>query len=567
VTGTFLYLTGRSLKNRLRVRLQRLRQPRYLAGLVVGLVYLYWVVVRNQIRSSGPAMDGLARLEPYARDIVAGGAVLLWCLVVLAWLWPFGSEPWTFTRAEVQFFFTAPVTRRQLLNYKLLRSQLGVLFGVFVASIFSGAARAAASGRWSFVIGGWLLFATLQLHLRGAGLTKSSFSAPASRVPVHAWVSAAIVASLSALLLGVLGYTVRAAGGFTVTAWAGAVLQAARGGGLASVALWPFAALVRPIFATSPSAFASALPPALAVAAVNYWWVLQSDASLEQAAIAAERRRADKHGPPQPVVRPAPFTLGPAGRPEVAVLWKNTILLGRYLSLAVVVRVLIPIVVLASVIGLRSKGSALAPLLMMLVVVTTVVGPYLVRNDLRHDMPRLQVLKTWPVTGRELVLGELLAPTVVLSALAWFLLAVALALAPPWRYGPSDVIGRAAVALGAAVLAPVLIAGQVLIQNAAVVLFPGWIPTGGSRPRGVEAMGQNMLMLAATLLALALGVAPALALAGGLGFLLYQVVGWFAVLPSAVLLAFALAGETALVVTWLGRVLDRTDPGQVEAAE
>ena len=86
------------------------------------------------------------QLGPHAPDIVAGGAVLLWIGVVLVWLWPFPSQPWTFQPAEVQFFFTAPVTRRRLLNYKLLRSQLGVLFTVLMIAIFSGAARAAAPG-------------------------------------------------------------------------------------------------------------------------------------------------------------------------------------------------------------------------------------------------------------------------------------------------------------------------------------------------------------------------------------------------------------------------------------
>ena len=49
------------------------------------------------------------------------------------------------------------------------------------------------------------------------------------------------------------------------------------------------------------------------------------------------------------------------------------------------------------------------------------------------------------------------------------------------------------------VLAAILLA-QLVIQNGTVILFPGWIPTGPTRPRGIEAMGQQMLMFAGTIL-------------------------------------------------------------------
>ncbi len=102
---------------------------------------------------------------------------------MLVWLWPFPSQPWTFSAAEVQFFFTAPVTRRRLLNYKLLRSQIGVLFTVLMIAFFSGAARAAAAGQWSFVLGGWIFFTIIQLHILGALLTKLAFRTPMAKVP------------------------------------------------------------------------------------------------------------------------------------------------------------------------------------------------------------------------------------------------------------------------------------------------------------------------------------------------------------------------------------------------
>jgi hypothetical protein len=567
VTGAFLYLTGCSNKNRVLRRLRRLREPRYLTGLVVGLVYLYWFIFRNQMRSARHQGEGLAAFASFAPDIVAIGALALWALALAAWLWPFGSRTWTFSGAEVHFFFTAPVTRRALLNYKLLRSQLGLLFGVAIAALFSGAARAAALGRWSFVLGGWLLFATIYLHVLGANLTKGSLRAPGSKVPSLAWASAAVMLLVSSAVVGT--YAVQAPA--LMSRPPGEALRgivAASRTGIAALALWPFVAVISPMFAAGPSAFLRALIPALAVVAANYWWVLTSDAQLEQAAAAAERRpTSGRRGLPTPVVRAAPFELAPLGRLETAILWKNTILFGRYVSVATLVRVLIPVVVLAAVIGLNQKGGSLAPLALMFAGFTTLLGPYSVRNDLRMDLPRLPVLKTWPINGRELLIGELLAPTLVLSVAVWFLLAVAFALAPTWNAGPVDTLGRAAVAIAGAVLAPMLIVGQLIIQNAAVVLFPAWIVTGGARARGVEAMGQRMLMMAGTLLSLAVGVLPAAAVAAGLGWLFYLLLGWPGVVPAAIVFAGILLVEAALVLTWLGRVLERTEPAQVEAVE
>lgn len=566
MTHAFLYLTACSLKNRLRRRLRRLREPRYLAGLVVGLLYLYWFVVRNQMRAPRRGRADLTWLTSFAPDIVVGGAVLLWVVAVLVWLWPFAARTWTFTAAEVQFFFTAPLTRRQLLNYKLLRSQVGLLFSVLIASLFTGAARAAVAGRWSLLLGGWLLFAAIFLHVLGANLTKSSFRAPASRVPWLAWASATLMIVVSGLLCGTYLVHARALVSRPLNDAIFGIVELGRVGA-ASFALWPFRAVLAPIFAATPSAFARALGPALVVLVLNYVWVLWSDANLEDAASAAEQRQAQGRSAPAPVVRPAPFSLAARGRVETAILWKNTILLGRYVSLRLVVRVLIPVVVMAVVFGLNSKGGSLAPLLLMLTVFATVVGPFMIRNDLRHDLQRLPVLKTWPISGRELLLGELLAPIFLLSAIVWFLLAVTLALSPAWKDGPIDVVGRAALLVSVGLLAPMLIAGQVIIQNAAVILFPGWIATGGARARGIEAMGQNMLMFAGTLLALGVGVLPASAVAGGLGYVLYLFLGWPGLLPAAVLLASILVVEAGLVVIWLGRVLERTDPAQVEIAE
>jgi uncharacterized oligopeptide transporter (OPT) family protein len=147
------------------------------------------------------------------------------------------------------------------------------------------------------------------------------------------------------------------------------------------------------------------------------------------------------------------------------------------------------------------------------------------------------------------------------------LLAVALALSRGFGWGWASFADRVALALVAGLVAPVLIAAQLLLQNAAVILFPGWIPTGGARPRGIEAMGQQMLMFAGTLLAFVVGVLPAAVASLLAGLVLYAIAGVPGLVPAGVLFMAVLSVEGALAAMLLGRMLERTEPSQVEAGE
>ena len=70
-----------------------------------------------------------------------GGALALFVIVLLAWIIPHERAALTFTEAEVAFLFPAPVTRRTLIHFKLLRSQLGIFFTTLLLTLFSRAIR------------------------------------------------------------------------------------------------------------------------------------------------------------------------------------------------------------------------------------------------------------------------------------------------------------------------------------------------------------------------------------------------------------------------------------------
>ena len=67
-----LYLSRRSLANATRRRLARLRQPKYLIGFALGVLYYYWLIARPRSGAAG----GAAGL-PGAGPPSAGHAVIL----------------------------------------------------------------------------------------------------------------------------------------------------------------------------------------------------------------------------------------------------------------------------------------------------------------------------------------------------------------------------------------------------------------------------------------------------------------------------------------------------------
>jgi hypothetical protein len=186
------------------------------------------------------------------------------------------------------------------------------------------------------------------------------------------------------------------------------------------------------------------------------------------------------------------------------------------------------------------------------------LGPQLLRLDFRHDLPQADILKTFPMRGWQIALGEILAPVFVLIAVQWLLLLVGSGLVfyLPGKY---EVLFLA-IALGAACLLPVLDFLLLLIPNAAVLLFPSWIQTGKDSPRGIEATGQRLIFAIGQLLVLLLVLLPAAAAFVGVFFLLYFAFGPATAVPLASLAAtIILAAEAGLGVMLLGKLFERFD--------
>jgi hypothetical protein len=129
------------------------------------------------------------------------------------------------------------------------------------------------------------------------------------------------------------------------------------------------------------------------------------------------------------------------------------------------------------------------------------------------------------------------------------------------------VVNRVSYGLAALLIAPALILVQLLVQNAMAILFPAWVVVGATRSRGVDVMGQRLVMQAGIWLTLLLAVVPAALVAGVVAAGVYWATGVLPVVLAAAVGAAVIFSECLLATEALGRALDRADVGSIEPTE
>lgn len=540
-SGCALLMTS-TLRNFAASQLRRLRRPRYLVPAALFLLYLSWVV-RMSAGMTAKGMPWETLVERLAEPVAASSLALLFAP---AWVLGQPVPRLGFTEAEIQFLFAAPATRRQVVHYALVKAILlsAIPAGVLTLLVISrGPGRAAA-----VAVGVWVAFSAGTLHGMGASLARAWVHRRASGLGLRAIQAGGLL-----LLAGAVGR---------------ATLAGSIDAGPLSWLLWPARALVRPALAPDPAAFLRALPPAALLLALHYAWVLASAIRFEDPAVeAAERltRRVEvlRAGGKSALLvagksRAIPFRLSASARPETALAWKGLIGISRSLALRIVLAVVPVTVAGAMAAGLLLGGGSLANVGNMAGVyaavflfVVLLVGPTVTGGGVAGDLGRLDFLRALPLPGSRIVLGQALAPAILL-AVFWTALVPAAAFLLPLRLGGLE---RACLALALAEVGPPLLLFAVLLQAAPVVAWPGW--TAGSGPL---AMGRMLLGSLAQLIALPLLSLPA-AMAGtvlvGVG---HRLVGWPAVPVAAAVTAALLVGEVAIAAGMVGRAFDAVDP-------
>jgi putative ABC exporter len=569
VIRVFTYLAWRSTYNRVARQARQLRNPRYLAALAFGLTYL-WIIAVDQRPDRPPQILVGARWLELVGAIGVIGALL--------WGWIFGVERrvLAFSPAEVTFLFSGPVTRRGLVQYKLLRNQILILFNSLLWTLILARERFGASP-WLRAISIWVLLTTISFHRLGASFVRTSLLEHGRIALRHRIVSLVLLGSL---LIGV-AWSVQNALPDLAAGWAGGLttfldaLTDASDRPLPRVLLAPFRAMVRPLAAHTLGDWVHAAGPALCLLVLHYIWVIRADAAFEEAAAEASLRRARlsarASATPSLAHRrlPALFRLAPLGWPAQAILWKNLLAVVRTRRARNTAAALAVAAMVAGLLSFEAGGSV-ADVAGWLAAtwagLSVVIGPQWVRNDLRSDLLKLDLLRSYPLAGRAVLAAETAASTAVLTALQIGLLLVAyFAFLGNTHMYPSLGLRTLALATAVACLPGINYLG-LLIQNGAALLFPAWIHLGSGRPGGVEALGQNMLIIVAYSALLGVG----LALPGMLALLVFALlrdsVGWWAIGPGVAVLLAGIAVEVAALLRWLGGVFESTDPAGAEIA-
>lgn len=506
MTSAAFFLITHNFKNRFVRSVQRLRQPRYVLGLLVAIVYFWSILFRRA------AVSDIRYLRSGGVNdvVVLVASVIVLLFLIGSWAMP-GDEPGLiFTEAEIQFFFAGPVSRRQLLAYKVLRSQVQNVFTAIIFAFFAF--------RGSHFLGMWLALGVLNLYF-----TFVSFARARLKQSGIGWLWRLAAVAVVVTIIGMIAtHQLQGEANAIVQAFKGphqqpmlnALTRIAWAPPLGSFLYLP-ALFGRTVYAPAPFLSAALL---VLFGLTCFFLTTQLDVSFEDASIVASQRaltrrarmRGMRSGRSTVAVHRFPplFQLAERGRPEVAVFWKNLIGMTRISSVSVLL-IGLPLAFVAamSIFGRRHGIPDLLGIMgLMLAGAFVFLGPMAVRIDLRTDIVRLDIIKAFPLSAEALVAAELAAPLVVISAFELLTLLISVFSLQFGRHY-FEFFSTPEFIVCAFVFIVPTIAIQLLIQNALVVLFPAWNMTTTSRDFG--AMGQRLLFLIGNIATLGVAFIPA----------------------------------------------------------
>ncbi len=572
--GTFAYVTARSFKNRFLSQLRRLRQPQYLIASVLGVGYFGWLLTKGMGQGLFARVGGSAS-GSQEQVVVFVLSSLIYLVLVLPWAFPSAEAGVVFSEPEIDFLFSAPLTRRQVLVFKVLRSQSRLLFTALMGWILGTHGRANFPGLWIMLISLHLYlmfvsFARARLRVAGIGFLR------------RLGVVLVLVGGTAWALVRSLAPVYHSATGPFEDFQSTAVLFPGIGEALASGPIRYFLAFPR-IFASAVLAHGTietlTYCGIVALLGLAFFYVAsQLDVAFEDASIKASRRRAEEVATKQERASgravvfqrfPAFIQLAETGRPGFGIVWKNSIAAARsvvpLLLLVLTIMIIFPVVA-AFVAGPESSYSILMTLGMMGLGFVAVAGPLYFRTDLRTDLRYLETLKVLPIRGREIVLMEVLSTALIMFLFELcFVLMTVMGMSKTLPSDVFDLIVRwSPVAIVLIVPLGVL---QITIQNGAALVIPAWVIPERGETAGIERIGRTIALFLAHVLSVAIVLIPAALVFGLVLFLAVLVLGMtpeagaIASIPAAALIV----GEIAFLIHVLGQRFERMEPGDVAA--
>lgn len=528
-----LLLKGRA---KIRLLLRRMRRPKSafftLAGVAVTILYAVPAFVTG-LSAPDPQPETLGVYFP-------GMALLMLLTYLLAMR---GAQALAFPPEDIEFLFSAPFTRAQVLTYRLTAVLTGQIFIALFITVIGlrwtttfPVALAAVLLTILFIYLISLLYA-LVVHI----LFSSMYS----------WVRRAVGLAVAATLI------------LAAWAWLPGALSDPEGTGFDRILRSPLY-----IYATAPfipfrnllvstSLFNEGLPwlaACLLVDGVLLYAVYALDrrsADVVLAASQAQQQRIERfrktggftvHSSASRIRVPVPPRAGGAG----TLAWRHVIRLLRIMfgSFAVVSLTVVLLAFVALYVYTRydvaDYREAAWPVAFFLGVYLTLVGSFAMRFDFRSDLDHMDWLKCLPLKPVVIAAGQVVTP--VLCATAFQLLIFSVALAVNWQPGYAALVFAFAIPLN------ILIFG---VENTLFLLYPVRLQTTPGDPHLV---GRQLVVAAVKMLVIGFAVG----IAGVSGALVHLVTGSLPV--SAILAWIVLVPMSLSTIPAVAWAFDRFDP-------
>jgi hypothetical protein len=580
VIGALLYCRALSLRNRLAAAVKRLRQPKYLMSFVAGAFYIYFFFFR---RMHFPAGRGTALEMSPALVVELGGFVLLAFLFVnTIFIWSAAAPEarLKFSEAEIAFLFPAPLSRRRLIHFNLLSAEVTVLFSSLLLTLIFDRFQYLGGNAFTHAVGWWLILSTISLFQNA--MRFAAAQAIERFGPTVKRRALSVLAVLALVAIRGLYLTAHAPGKINPLALGDTMqfLVDWLHAGIGAAVDKPFAWVVAPFAAPTAARFLLALGPALLVPAVCYATIVSLQVSFREGSIATAEMRSQQKAAQrasgsrggvlqrQPKAKRSPFKLHPSGRPEMAFLWKNLIGIQSWFNLRIVFSFMVVCLVVVLNLTRHTGGtlqSSTPSLVLTLAAIggfyVVLLGPQLVRQDLRSDLHNADLLKAYPIRGWQIVGGQMLTPALLLSLLLWVASLAAgwafLALAHGSQTFTERLVGLFCVW---AIIPPVTLL-QLVIPNGAALLFPAWHQNTRTRGGGIEAIGQRLIFTFGQFLAVVVALIPAavaapLIVVAAIGLNAGTIAG---LLAATLFVLAVVTGEVWVGLWWLGGRFEKLD--------
>ena len=454
---------------------------------------------------------GSGWLEAYVPIMMLGMCLLT--LVTSA-----GERAIYFSPGEVDFLFSGPFGRRELLAYKVVGMMIGILFSSVIFSVFF--LPHASSWIASFV-GVTLALLFIQLFSMALLLTGQMMAEHA-----YTRLRKAVLLAFGLVLAVALGpaLAARGAGNFGE-----AILQAQQHPAL-KYALLPLAPFTKTIAASA--LFPDLLLWASAAAGLNvllFLFILWLDAEYREAAIGVSQRvysrmqRAQRSGM-------APTGAYAKGRvPQLPywggagpIAWRQLTNALRNAKSVMMVLLLVALAIGIPTVAKGNTGAQIWPIAGGILMWLTVFVSMMIRFDFRMDIEQMDWLKMLPVRPWAMVLGQLAVPVLICSVLQVALVAVT-----------TSIAGHQEWILLAVLFAPPLNLMLFGAENALFLVFPSRVVAFS--PGDFQVFGRQLLLILVKMLLLTL----ALFLAGGLGAVVNLVAG---IVPAVIVAWLLMVG-------------------------